>query len=119
MDGDMCQEWEHVVGCGGMWQGMGTCHMGGGRVWGHVAGVWGHVAGVWICHRGSGLVHGRRHVAGVGTCGRVWGHVAGCGALVQLSTSGRAALHKRSCCSTSARAVCEQATIVELTHDPL
>ena len=46
--------------------------MGGGR-------VWGHVEGVWICHRGSGLVHGQRHVPGVGTCGRVWGHVAGCG----------------------------------------
>ena len=65
----MWQGWEHVVGCEGMWQGVGTCRMGGSR-------VWGHVAGVWICHRGSGLVHGRRHAAGVGTCGRVWGHVA-------------------------------------------
>ena len=46
--------------------------MGGGR-------VWGHVAGVWIRNRGSGLVHGRRDVAGVGTCGREWRHVAGCG----------------------------------------
>ena len=46
--------------------------MGGGR-------VWGHVAGVWIRHRGSGLVHGQRDVAGVGTCGSVWGHVAGWG----------------------------------------
>ena len=44
--------------------------MGGGR-------VWGHVAGVWIRNRGSGLVHGRRDVAGVGTYGRVWGHVVG------------------------------------------
>ena len=35
-----------MVGCGGMWQGVGTCCMGSGR-------VWGHVAGVWICHRGS------------------------------------------------------------------
>ena len=68
----MWQGWEHVVGCGDMWQGVGTCHMGGGR-------VKGHVVGVWIRHRESGLVHGRRHVAGVGTCGRVWGHVAGCG----------------------------------------
>ena len=72
MDGDMCQGWEHVVGCGGMWHSVGTCRMGGGR-------EWGHVAGVWICHRGSDLVHGWRHVAGVGTFGRVWGHVAGCG----------------------------------------
>ena len=61
-----------MVGCGGMWQGVGTCRMGGG-------GVWGHVAGVWIHHRGSGLVHGWRHVPGVGTYGRVWGHVTGCG----------------------------------------
>ena len=29
-----------MVGCGDMWQGVGTCDMGGGRVWGHVAGVW-------------------------------------------------------------------------------
>ena len=61
-----------MVGCGGMWQGVGTCSIGGGRVWGHVTGVWVH-------GRGSGLVNGRRHVAGVGICGRVWGHVAGCG----------------------------------------
>ena len=39
MDGEMWQGWEHVVGCGDMWQGVGTCGMGGGRVWGHVAGV--------------------------------------------------------------------------------
>ena len=50
--------------------------MGGGR-------VWGHVAGVWIRNRGSGLVHGRRNVVGVETCGRVWGHVAGCGDMWQ------------------------------------
>ena len=48
MDRDMGQGWEHVVGCGGMWQGVGTCCMGGGR-------VWGHVAGVLIRNRGSGL----------------------------------------------------------------
>ena len=46
--------------------------MGGGR-------VWGHVAGVWIHNRASGIIHGWRDVAGVGTCGRVWEHVAGCG----------------------------------------
>ena len=34
---------------------------------------------VGACGRESGLVHGRRHAAGVGTCGRVWRHVAGCG----------------------------------------
>ena len=37
MDRDMQQRWEHVVGCGVMWQGVGICRMGGGRVWGHVA----------------------------------------------------------------------------------
>ena len=63
----MWQGWEHVVGCGDMSQGVRTCRMGGGR-------VWGHVAGVWICHRGSALVHGQRHVAG-------WEHVVGCGAM--------------------------------------
>ena len=46
MDGEMWQGWEHVVGCGDMWQGVGTCRMGSGR-------VWGHVVGVWIHHRGS------------------------------------------------------------------
>ena len=32
-----------MVGCGGMWQGVGTCGKGGGRVWGHVTrdgGMW-------------------------------------------------------------------------------
>ena len=52
-----------MVGCGdmlhGWWQGVGACG--------------------WIRNRGSGLVHGRRDVAGMGTCGRVWGHVVGCG----------------------------------------
>ena len=40
MDREMWQGWEHVVGCGDMWQGVGTCGMGGGRMWGHVVGVW-------------------------------------------------------------------------------
>ena len=31
MDSDMWQGWGHVVGCGGMWQGVGTCHRGRGR----------------------------------------------------------------------------------------
>ena len=31
-----------------MWQGVGACGRGGGR-------VWGHVAGVGVCSRGSGL----------------------------------------------------------------
>ena len=90
--------------------------MGGGR-------VWGHVAGVWICNRGSGLVHRRRDVAGVGTCGRVWGHVAGCGDMWHGWWQGVGALHKRSGSSprvlvqlsTSARAT-PRATIVELTR---
>ena len=34
IDGDMWQVWDGVVGCGGMWQGVGTCGRGGGRVWG-------------------------------------------------------------------------------------
>ena len=49
-----------------------TCGKGGGR-------LWGHMAGVGVCGRGSGLWHGRGHVAGEGTHGRVWGYVAGCG----------------------------------------
>ena len=48
MDGDMWQEWGHVVGCCGMWQTVGACGRGGGRVWRNVAGV-GYVVG------GSGL----------------------------------------------------------------
>ena len=56
MDGEMWQGWEHVVGCGDMWQGVGTCGMGGGRVWGHVAGcgdMWhGWWQGVGACGRG-------------------------------------------------------------------
>ena len=35
--------WGHVVGCGGMWQGVGVCGTGSGRVWGHVTGC----AGMW------------------------------------------------------------------------
>ena len=57
MDGEMCQGCEDVVGCGDMLQVVGTCRIGGGS-------MWGHVAGVWIHHRGSVLVHGRRHVPG-------------------------------------------------------
>ena len=64
IDRDMWQEWGHVVGCGGMWQGVGACGRGGGR-------GSGHVAGVGVCVRGSGLWYGWGHVAGVGTCGRV------------------------------------------------
>ena len=50
IDGDMWQGEGHVVGCGGMWQGVGACGRGGGR-------VWGHVAGIGVCGRGSGLWH--------------------------------------------------------------
>ena len=56
MDWDMWWGWGHVVGCGGMWQGVGTCGRGGRRVWGHVAGV-----GVF----GRGI----RPMAWMGTCG--------------------------------------------------
>ena len=44
MDGEMWQGWVHEVGCGDMWQGVGTC----GRV---VAGC----GGMW---QGSGYVIG-------------------------------------------------------------
>ena len=46
MDGDMWQEWGHMVGSRGMWQVVGACGRGGGRVWGHVAGVCGRVSGL-------------------------------------------------------------------------
>ena len=89
ISGNMWQKWDGVVGCGGMWQGVGECDRGGSR-------VWGHVAGVGVCSRGSGLPldwdmwWGWGHVVGcggmwqgVGACGRggrrVWGHVAGVG----------------------------------------
>ena len=39
IDGHMWQGWGHVVGCMGMWQGVGACGKGGGRVWGQLAGV--------------------------------------------------------------------------------
>ena len=65
-----------MVGCGGMWQGVGACGRCGGR-------VWRHMAGVRVCGRGSGLWHGRGHMAGEGTYGRVWGYVAGCGHMWQ------------------------------------
>ena len=32
IDGDMWQGEGHVVGCGGMWQGVEACGRGGGRV---------------------------------------------------------------------------------------
>ena len=63
--GHMWQGWGHVAGCGGMWQGVGACGMGGGR-------VWGQVTEIWVCGRGSGLWCSWAHVVG-------WGHVAGCG----------------------------------------
>ena len=74
IDGDMWQECDGMVGCRGMWQGVGACGRGIGR-------VWGHVAEVKICSRGSGLWHGWGHVVELGACGRVWGHVAGCGGM--------------------------------------
>ena len=84
---------KHVVGCGDMWQGVGTCGMGGGR-------VWGHVAGVWICqlHERSWsdlamckllCANWSCKLVGVKACDRVWGHVAwvvaGCGGMWQGS----------------------------------
>ena len=65
-----------MVGSEDMWQSVGACGRGGGK-------VWGHVAGVGVCGRVSGLRHGWGHVTGVGTCGRVWWHVAGCGSMWQ------------------------------------
>ena len=50
MDGDIWQGMVHMVGCGAMWQGVGTC----GRVWGR---VWGNVAG------GRGMWYGVRPMA--------------------------------------------------------
>ena len=86
IDGDMWQKWDGVVGCEGMWQGVGECGRGGGR-------VWGHVAAVGVCSRGSGygmdgdMWWGWGHVVGcrgmwqgVGACGR---GVAGCGGMWQ------------------------------------
>ena len=67
MDGDMWWRLGHVVGCGDMWQGVGACGRGGGR-------VWGHVVGVGVFGRGSGLCHRWGYVAG-------WGHVVGCGGM--------------------------------------
>ena len=64
MDGDMWWGWGHVVGCGGIWQGVEACGRGGGK-------VWGHVAAVVTCGRGPGLWHRLGHVAGVGTYDRV------------------------------------------------
>ena len=62
-----------MVGCGGMWQGVGACGRGSGRVWGMS----------W----GGGMWYGFRPIAWMGTCGgggpcgRVWEHVAGCGVM--------------------------------------
>ena len=82
--------WRHVVGCEGMWQGVGACDRGGGRVWGHVA-VAGYVVEDQAYDMDGDMWSGLGHVAGrggmwqgVGECGRdggrVWGHVAGvCG----------------------------------------
>ena len=71
-----------MVGCGGMWQGVGACDRGGGRVWGHVTkgeGMWYGVRPIaWTGH-----VVKVGHEAGVGPCGRVWEHVAGCGVMWQ------------------------------------
>ena len=59
IDRDMWQELGHVVGSEDMWQGVGACGRGGGR-------VWGHVAGVGVCGRVSGIQHGWGHEAGSG-----------------------------------------------------
>ena len=72
INGYMWQGWGHVVGSEDMWQGVGACGRGGGR-------VSGHVAGVGVCGRVSGLWHGWEHVAGMGACGRVWGMWQGWG----------------------------------------
>ena len=69
-----------------MWQGVGACGRGGGR-------VWGHVAGVGVCGRGSGLCHGWRH-GRVGAYGRVWRHVVGCGGMWQRWWQGVGPCHR-------------------------
>ena len=46
IDRNMWQGWGHMVGWGGMWQGVGTCGKDGGRVWGHVTGGGGMWYGV-------------------------------------------------------------------------
>ena len=69
IDRDIWQGWGHVVGSGCMWQGVGACGRGGGR-------VWGHVAGVGVCGRGSGLSMD-------GDMWQRWGHVVGCGGMWQ------------------------------------
>ena len=89
MDGEMWQGWEHVVGCGDMWQVVGTCGMGGGRVWGHVAGVWicqlhehswSALAMCKLlcanCYVQTGCANWSCKLVGVEACDRVWGHVA-------------------------------------------
>ena len=76
-----------MEGCGGMWQGVGACGRGGGRVWRHVTGD----GGMW---------YGVRPIAWTGTCGKggpcgmVWGHVAGCGVMWQgVGSCGRGWRH--------------------------
>ena len=57
IDGDMWQKWDGVVGCGGMWQGVGKCGRGGGML------------------QGSGYVVGGQAIAWMGTCcggGGMW-----------------------------------------------
>ena len=89
MDGEMWQGWEHVVGCGNMWQGVETCGMGGGRVWGHVAGVlirqlhersWSALAMCKLlcanCYVQTGHANWSCKLVSVEACDRVWGHVA-------------------------------------------
>ena len=89
MDGEMWQGWEHVVGCGDMWQGVGD-------MW---HGWW---QGVGACGRGldmstpralvecssyvqtamckvvvqTGRANWSCKLVGVEACDRVWGHVA-------------------------------------------
>ena len=60
--------WGHVIGCGGMWQGVGECGSSGGR-------VWVHVAGGGVCGRGSGLCHGWGYVAYPATCPHTLPHI--------------------------------------------
>ena len=72
-----------MVGCGGMWQGVGACGRGSGRVWGYV--VW-----VQAYSLDGDMWWGWAMWQGVGACGRVWGHVVGGGGMSQgIGTYGR------------------------------
>ena len=111
-----------MVGCGDMWQGVGACGRGSGRVWGHVTGgggvwygvrpiawtgtshsgmVWGHVAGCGSTWQGVGLcARGWRHVTRDRSIwqGMGWGHVAGCGGMWQVMVvCGRVSAHLQGC----------------------